>query len=144
MEEMGRDHVSPLGSLEAAAMKLSAAVCNLFSYTVADRWKGGGGGDGGGGGRRKKYLVQHILVNCVLQGIILKPLISTFPPFLTSLNNSDALKTHLLAVMCWSEQQISYRRSAWGRIPQPWAESLHLKVPSAVCHNLYLEEGHTV
>ena len=109
---MGRDHVSPLGSLEAAAMKLSAAACNLSSYTVSDRWKGGGGGEGGGGGRRKKYLAQYILVKCMLQGIILKSLISTFPPFLTSLNNSDALQTHLLAVICGSEQQVSYRRSA--------------------------------
>ena len=36
MKERGRDPVSPLGSLEAAAMKLSAAVCNLSSYTVSD------------------------------------------------------------------------------------------------------------
>lgn len=34
---------SPLGSLEAAAMKLSAAVCNLFTYSVSDGWRGGAG-----------------------------------------------------------------------------------------------------
>lgn len=94
MKEKGRDHVSPLGSLEAAAMKLSAAVCNLSSYTVSDRWKRRGGGGG------QKYLAQHILVNCVLGGIILKSLISNSPAFLTLLKNSDALKTHLLAVLC--------------------------------------------
>lgn len=59
MKETGRDHVSPLGSLEAAAMKLSAAVCNRSSYTVPDGWKGGGG-------IRQKYWAQHILVNCML------------------------------------------------------------------------------
>ncbi len=78
-------------------MKLSAAVCNLSSYTVSDGGKegAGGGGGGGGGGGRQKYLAQHILVNCVLEGIILKFLISNSPPFLTLLNNSDTLKTHL-------------------------------------------------
>ena len=96
-EKGGRDHVSPLGSLEAAAMKLSAAVCNLSSYTVSDGWRGGGGGGGGGEGGRQKYLAQHILVNCVPQGIILKCLICNSPPFLTLLNNSDALKAHFCA-----------------------------------------------
>lgn len=56
---------SPLGSLEAAEMKLSAAVCNLCSYTVSDRWRGGGGGGG-----RQKYLAQFILGNCVAGGIV--------------------------------------------------------------------------
>lgn len=51
---------SPLGSLEAAAMKLSAAVCNLFTYSVSDGWSGG---EGGG---RQKYLAQNIPVNCML------------------------------------------------------------------------------
>ena len=66
MKERGRNHVSPLGSWEAAAMKLSAAVCNLSSYTDSDGWEGRGGGGGEGGGGRQKYLAQHILVNCLL------------------------------------------------------------------------------
>lgn len=95
----GGDHVSPLGSLEAAAMKLSAAVCNLSSYTASNGWAGGGE-RGGGGGRRQKYLAPDVPVNCVLWGIILKFLISNSAPFLTLLDNSDALKIHLCAQLC--------------------------------------------
>lgn len=51
---------SPLGSLEAAAMKLSAAVCNLSTYSVSDGWR-----EAEGGGRQK-YLAQNIPVNCML------------------------------------------------------------------------------
>lgn len=36
-------------------MKLSAAVCNLSSYTVSDGWRAGGGGGG-----QMKYMAQHI------------------------------------------------------------------------------------
>lgn len=63
MVERRRNHVSPLGSLEAAAMNLSAAARNLVSYTVSDGWKEGGG--------RQKDLVQYFLLNRVLQAIIL-------------------------------------------------------------------------
>lgn len=62
----GSDHVSPLGSLEAAAMKLSAALCNLSSYTVSDGWRGGGERGGGGGRRRQKHLAQNSPLNCPL------------------------------------------------------------------------------
>lgn len=58
-----------------------------------------------------------------------RPLI---PLFLTWLNNSYALHTHLL------EQVFSYRYSAYCQIPPPWAGSLHPEFPSAGCHSLYL------
>lgn len=66
-------------------MKLSAALCNLSSYTASDEWRGGGKRGGGGGVRRQKYLAQNSPVNCALKGIILKFLISNSPPFLTLL-----------------------------------------------------------
>lgn len=46
----GREHISPLGSLEAAVMKLFAAIFNLSSYTFSDGWRRSG--------TRQKYLAQ--------------------------------------------------------------------------------------
>lgn len=101
-EGRGR-HVSPLGILEAAAVKLSAAsVCNLSSYTVANRWEERRGGGGGGGGRQK------YLVNCLLQGIISDFFFFYSLSFLTLFNKREALTTHLSVQFGFRQSRTSH------------------------------------
>lgn len=104
-----RDHVSPLGSLEAAAMKLSAAVCNLLSYTVSDRWRRIFG---------SKHLGELDALGHNFWNV----------PFL-DLNSFT---------VCWSRCFI-YPYSGFGQTPPLREKSLPLGSPSAWCRSLHLD-----
>lgn len=109
-------------------MKLSAAVCNLCSYTVSDRWRGGGGG-------RQKYLAQFIQGNCVAGGIFF--FLSNFSLFLTSLSKCITLLSMQLYSLL--KQVFSYRYSAFGQTLPTARGPLHPEFPSVGCHSLYLK-----
>ena len=71
-------------------MKLSAAVCNLPSYTVSNRKE-----EEGEDGDRNIWLNTSWRIVC-FRASFLKSLIPDYPLFLTSLNNPDTVKANLL------------------------------------------------
>lgn len=96
-------------------MKLSAAACNLASYTDSDgwrrrgRWEVGAGEREGGGRQREredgeKYLPppQKKEVNCSLRGIILNifSFLALTPPLAPPAGENSALTKESLTCVC--------------------------------------------